>query len=127
MQADSGCRAGSGSREPEGRSHGRLFTSCVLGSALSSWHPLHFTGFGVSGCSVLLSRPDRLSTWDRRSPISAFSFSDRVSIPDRLSLVVRLSLAERFSWPPIVCLRRLPRIIVDGAYYQWLQAQTLQS
>ena len=79
----------------------------------------HFTGFGVSACLVLLSRPDRLSTWDRSSPISPFSFYDRVSIPNRLSLVVRLSLAERFSWSSIVCLRRLPRITVDGAYYQW--------
>jgi hypothetical protein len=67
-----------------------------------SWHPLYFTGFGASAGSVRLSRPDRLSTWDRRSPISAFSFSDRVSIPDRRSLLVRLSAPARFLSSPIV-------------------------
>src|SRR5277367_1166880 len=104
MRAGSGCRAGSGRESREEVVARAADDELVLGSALSSWHPLHFSGFGVSACSVLLSRPDRPSTWDRRSSISAFSFYDRVSIPDRLSLVARLSLSERFWWSSIVCL-----------------------
>jgi hypothetical protein len=71
---------------------------------------------------ALRSLPDRLSTWDRRSPITRFSFSERVSVPDRLSFVVRLSAPDRFLMSPIVCLRWLPRIVVPTRY-RGLQAR----
>jgi hypothetical protein len=46
----------------------------------------------------LLSSPDRLSVWDRRSPVSRFSSSDRVSAPDRRSLLfLRLPSLDRLS------------------------------
>ena len=60
--------------------------------------------------AYLLSRPDRLSTGDRRSPMSAFSFSDRVSIPNRLSLVPRLSAPARF----FVVAHRVPPLAAEN-------------
>ena len=42
-------------------------------------------GCGMSSASALLSWPDLRSTPDRRSPVSCFSASDRVSVPDRRS------------------------------------------
>jgi hypothetical protein len=65
---------------------------------------------------ALLSLADRLSTWDRRSPITRFSSSERVSVPDRRSFVVRLSAPARFLMSPIVCLRWLPRIVAATRY-----------
>jgi hypothetical protein len=76
--------------------------------------PEHYLVFGVSLRLALLSSPDRRSTWDRRSPVNRFSSSERVSFPDRLSLVVRLS-PDRFRSSPIMCLRWLSRINLDGA------------
>jgi hypothetical protein len=59
---------------------------------------------------------------DRRSPVSRFSSSERLSIPDRLSFVVRLS-PDRFLSSPIGISAGLPRIKLDGADYRRLQAR----
>ena len=63
--------------------------------------------------SALLSWRDLRSTPDRRSPVSCFSFSDRVSVPDRRSFETRLSSPDRFSSLPIVVSVGLPRIMLD--------------
>jgi hypothetical protein len=57
---------------------------------------------GMSPGSALLSWRDLRSTPDRRSPVSCFSFSDRVSVPDRRSFEARLSSPDRLSSLPIV-------------------------
>jgi hypothetical protein len=59
---------------------------------------------------ALLSSSDRLSLWDRRSPINRFSSSDRVSVPDRLSFVARLAVPDRFSSSPMVESPLSPKI-----------------
>ena len=70
---------------------------------------------GMSPGSALLSWRDLRSTPDRRSPVSCFSFSDRVSVPDRRSFEARLSSPDRFSSLPIVVSVGLPRIMLDRA------------
>ena len=72
----------------------------------------------MSPGSDLLAWRDLRSTSDRRSPVSCFSSSDRVSVPDRRSFEARLSLPDRFSLLPIVVSVGLPRIMLDRADYR---------
>src|SRR5882672_4205861 len=78
----------------------------------------HLIGSGMSPGSALLSWRDLRSTPDRRSPVSCFSFSDRVSVPDRRSFEARLPSPDRFSSLPIVVSVGLPRIMLDRADYR---------
>jgi hypothetical protein len=81
----------------------------------------HLIGSGACGMSPgsdLLAWRDLRSTSDRRSPVSCFSSSDRVSVPDRRSFEARLSLPDRFSLLPIVVSVGLPRIMLDRADYR---------
>jgi len=71
----------------------------------------------MSSASALLSWPDLRSTPDRRSPVSCFSASDRVSVPDRRSFEARLSSPDRFPSLPIVISVGLPRIMLDRTNY----------
>jgi len=73
---------------------------------------------GMSPGSALLFWRDLRSTPDRRSPVSCFSSSDRVSVPDRRSFEARLSSPDRFSSLPIVVSVGLPRIMLDQADYR---------
>jgi hypothetical protein len=69
----------------------------------------------MSPDSALLSWRDLRSTPDRRSPVSCFSSSERMSVPDRRSFEARLSSPDRFSSLPIVVSVGLPRIMLDRA------------
>jgi hypothetical protein len=83
---------------------------------------LYHLDFGVSLRLTLRSWPDRRSTWVRRSPVSPFSSSERVSFPDRLSLAIRLS-PDRFRSSVIACLRLVVETRPGGADYRRLQAR----
>src|SRR6202043_136872 len=102
----------SGSLLPKRRQRG-----ANLGAALFAGGTVdHLIGSRVCGMSpgsALLSWRDLRSTPDRRSPVSCFSFSDRVSVPDRRSFETRLSSPDRFSSLPIVVSVGLPRIMLD--------------
>ncbi len=77
----------------------------------------------MSPDSDLLSWRDLRSTPDRRSPVSCFSSSDRVSVPDRRSFEARLSAPDRFSSLPIVVSVGLPRIMLDRPDYSMKAAR----
>ena len=100
------------------RPAGRLRFFCRECSLFAGGTVDHLIGSRVRGMSpgsALLSWRDLRSTPDRRSPVSCFSFSDRVSVPDRRSFEARLSSPDRFSSLPIVVSVGLPRIMLDRA------------